>query len=129
MNLRNLVNGVTSSVNPNVLVDVLKSTGYTIGTGGRQVPAYAPAVNGPVQIQALDGDELKQLDKLNIQGTIRGLYANGFMAGVIRPNETGGDLVRITDMPGFPGVRNWLVVTVLESWPTWTKVAIVLQGP
>lgn len=128
MNLRGLVNGVTSTVNPNITVDIVKSTGYTTGVGRRQVPTYADPITGPVQIQALDGDDLKQLEGLNIQGVLRGMYANGFMAGVIRPNETGGDLVKITDMPGFPGVRTWLVVKVLEGWPTWTRVVIVLQS-
>ena len=127
IDVRGLANIVSSNVNPNVVVDVLKSTGYTVGPGARQVPAYAAAVNGPVQIQALAGDDLKQLDGLNIQGTLRAMYGNGFMAGVLRPNDTGGDLVKITDMPGFPGLRTWLVTKVLEAWPTWTKVVIVLQ--
>ncbi len=128
IDVRGLANAATTTVNPNVVVSVLKSTGYTAGAGARQVPSYATAIIGPVQIQALDGDDLKQLDGLNIQGTIRALYGNGFMAGVLRPNQEGGDIVKITDMSGFPGARDWLVVKVLEGWPTWTKVAIVLQG-
>jgi len=121
MNLRGLANSVSSSVNPNIIVTVKRSTGYTIGTGRRQEPTYAAPVTGPAQLQALDGDDLKQLDGLNIQGQIKAIYLRGVLAGVLRPDGTGGDLIQI-------GLQEWLVVKVLEGWPTWTKAAIRLQG-
>ena len=121
MDLRGLANGVTTTVNPNKTVTVRRSTGYTIGAGRRQVPSYAAPVTGPGQIQALDANDIKQLDGLNVQGTIRAIYLRGALAGVVRPDGTGGDLVQIDG-------QNWLVVKVLEGWPTWTKAAIVLQG-
>ena len=121
MDLRGLANGVTSTVNPNKTVTVRRSTGYTIGAGRKQVPSYAAPVTGPGQIQALDANDIKQLDGLNIQGTIRAIYLRGALAGVVRPDGTGGDIVQIDG-------QNWLVVKVLEGWPTWTKAAIVLQG-
>lgn len=122
MDLRGLANGVTSAVNPNRTVTVLRSTGYTIGAGAKQVPSYAAPVSGPAQIQALDANDITQLDGLNIQGTIRAIYLRGVLAGVIRPDGTGGDIVQIDG-------QEWLVVKVLEGWPTWTKAAIVLQMP
>ena len=122
MDLRGIANGVSSTVNPNQTVRVSRSTGYTIGAGRKQVPSYATPVEGPGQVQALDGKDLQQLDGLNIQGTIRAIYLRGALAGVIRPDGTGGDLVETADG------QTWLVVKVLESWPTWTKAAIVLQG-
>ena len=122
MDLRGLANGVTTTVNPNQTVTVLRSTGFTTGAGAKQVPSYAAPVSGPAQIQALDADDIKQLDGLNIQGTIRAIYLRGVLAGVVRPDGTGGDLVEI-------GAETWLVVKVLEGWPTWTKAAIVLQMP
>ena len=122
MDLRGIANGVTSTVNPNQTVTVLRSTGYTIGAGRRQVPSYAAPVSGPAQIQALDADDIKQLDGLNIQGTVRAIYLRGVLAGVVRPDGTGGDLVEVEG-------QTWLVVKVLEGWPTWTKAAIVLQMP
>jgi hypothetical protein len=123
MDLRGLANGVTSTVNPNETVSVLRSTGFTVGAGAKQVPSYAAAVDGPAQVQALDADDIKQLDGLNIQGTVRAIYLRGSLAGVVRPNQTGGDLVKRK-----AGAETWLVVKVLESWPDWTKAAIVLQG-
>ena len=128
MDLRGLANGVTTTVNPNQTVTVLRSTGFTTGAGAKQVPSYAAPVSGPAQIQALDADDIKQLDGLNIQGTIRAIYLRGTLAGVVRANQTGGDLVTIA-APAPVALRGtWLVVKVLESWPDWTKAAIVLQG-
>jgi len=124
MNLRGIANSVSSMVNANVTITVLRSTGYTIGTGRKQVPSYATPATGPAQIQALDGNDLKQLDGLNIQGTIRSIYLAGAMAGTLRPDSLGGDVVQITT-----GIHagEWLVVKVLEAWETWTKAAIVKQ--
>ena len=128
MDLRGLANGVTTTVNPNQTVTVLRSTGFTTGAGAKQVPSYAAPVSGPAQIQALDADDIKQLDGLNIQGTIRAIYLRGTLAGVVRPNQTGGDLVTIA-APAPVALRGtWLVVKVLESWPDWAKATIVLQG-
>lgn len=122
MDLRGIANSVSSQVNPNVAVSVRRSTGYTKDPLTlKQVPAYAPAVTGFAQIQALDGDDLKQIDGLNLQGTLRALYLRGPLAGVVRPTGTGGDMIDI-------GSQQWLVAKVLETWPTWTKVVIVLQG-
>lgn len=123
MDLRGIANGVITTVNPNETVTVLRSTGYTIGAGARQVPSYAAPVIGPGQVQALDANDIKQLDGLNIQGVIRAIYLRGTLAGVIRPDGTGGDIVKRKNE-----TETWLVVKVLESWPDWTKAAIVLQG-
>lgn len=123
MDLRGIANGVITTVNPNETVTVLRSTGYTIGAGAKQVPGYAVPVVGPGQVQALDADDIKQLDGLNIQGVIRAIYLRGTLAGVIRPDGTGGDIVKRKNE-----TETWLVVKVLESWPDWTKAAIVLQG-
>lgn len=121
MDLRGIANSVASTVNANKTVTVLRSTGYTIGAGRKQVPSYAAPVSGPGQIQALDANDIKQVEGLNIQGTLRAIYLRGSLAGVIRPDGTGGDIVQIDG-------QDWLVVKVLEGWPTWTKAAICLQG-
>ena len=121
MDLRGIANGITSTVNPNQTVTVLKSTGYTIGTGMKQTPTYDIPVTGPAQIQAATSDDLKQLDGLNIQGTVKIIFFCGVLAGIVRPDGTGGDIVQ------FDG-QNWLVVKVLEGWRTWTKAAICYQG-
>lgn len=120
MDIRGIANTVSNTVNPNAIVSVKRSTGYTAGAGLKQVPSYATPVSGPAQIQALDNADLKQLDGLNLQGVLRAIYLRGSLAGVVRADSKGGDLVII-------GSQTWLVVKVLESWPLWTKAAICLQ--
>ena len=121
MDLRSLANSCTSVVNPNIIVTVLRSTGSTIGRGGKQTPIYAVPVTGPAQLQALDGSTLRQMDGLNIQGVLRAIYLRGNLAGVIRPDSKGGDIVNI-------GEQTWLVVKVLEAWPLWTKAVVQYQN-
>lgn len=124
MNVRGLANSVTQVVNPNETVSVLRSTGYTTGAGARQAPSYAAPVTGIAQVQALDGDDLKQIEGLNIQGTLKAIYLRGALAGVVRPDQTGGDIIKRKN-----DAETWLVVKILEAWPDWVKAVIVLQGP
>jgi hypothetical protein len=128
MDLRTIANQVSNTINPNLIVSVQTSSGYTYGDGRRQIPSYNAPVTGPAQVQALDSRELKQIEGLNIQGVVRALYLRGALAGVIRPNSQGGDLITISAPAPLNFQGTWLVVTVLEAWPLWTKVAIVLQG-
>ncbi len=124
MNLRGIANQSTRVINPNEIVTVLRSTGYTVAaSGGRQVPSYAPGVVGSANVQALDGRDLEQLDDISQQGDVRALYLTGTLAGIVRPNQTGGDMVRRADG------SEWLVVKVLETWADWVKAAIVRQQP
>jgi hypothetical protein len=128
MDLRSLANSVSNTVNENLIVSVRRSTGFTSGAGAKQVPTYAADVIGPAQIQALDSVELKQLDALNIQGVVKGIYLRGALAGVIRPNQQGGDLIIVAPPAPAWYQGTWLIVKVLEQWPLWVKAAIVLQG-
>ena len=90
MDLRGIANGATSAVNLNEIVTLLPSTGFTMGAGAKQIPSYGVPVTGPANVQALDNDDLKQIDGLNIQGEIRAIYLRGALAGVIRPDQKGG---------------------------------------
>ena len=129
MDLRSISNQVSDTVNLNIPVTLQSSTGFTIGAGLRQVPTYTSTA-GFAQVQALDNSDLKQLDGLNIQGSIRAIYFKGILAGVVRANTQGGDLVVIGASAAVPPalVGTWLIVKVLESWPNWAKAAIVLQA-
>ena len=130
MDLRGMANQASNVVNGNVIVILETSSGYTMGAGQRQQPAYNAGITGPAQIQALDGDTLKHLDKLNIQGFIRALYMKGNLAGVIRPDSKGGDRITIPPGRGVPAlfIGTWFTVMVIETWSDWTKVAIRKQG-
>lgn len=127
MDLRGLANSISNAVNPNMIVTVTPSTGFTIGAGAKQIPTYGPSVTGPAQLQALDGADLKQIDGLNLEGVIRAIYLRGALNGVVRTAGKGGDLVTIAPPSPAPYVGTWLVAKILETWPLWTKAVIVLQ--
>lgn len=130
MNLRGIANNAIQGINPNIPVVVQLPNGYTIDPATRkQVPAYT-STPAQGQLQALDGDDLKQVAGLNIQGTIRAMYLYGSVAGVIRPDGSSqSHIVFTSNEAGVTKSRQWGVFKVLESWQTWCKVAIVYQDP
>lgn len=131
MDLRGIANQVSDTVNPNIIVTWRASNGFSIGTAGKQQPQYLTGVTGPAQVQALDNSDLKQIEGLNISGSIRALYMRGNLAAVIRADSKGGDQIIIGAQRGAPAllVGTWLTSKVLESWPDWTKIVIVKQNP
>lgn len=131
MDLRTIANQVSNCVNPNIIVILQTSAGSTLGAAGRQQPLYNSPISGPAQIQALDNVDLKKIEGMNISGSVRAIYMKGNLAGVIRPDSKGGDLIGIPAAPGVPAlfVGSWLTVKVLESWPLWTKIVITKQAP
>lgn len=131
MDLRGIANQISNIVNPNIIVMWQASNGFTLGAAGKQLPSYLAGVTGPAQVQALDNSDLKKIEGLNIQGSLRALYMRGNLAGVIRPDSKGGDLIVIGPQNGAPALLQgtWLTSKVLESWPDWTKIVIIKQNP
>lgn len=130
INVRGVANAAIQAINPNIPVTVKLPNGYTVDPATRrQVPAYiTQSTQG--QLQALDGDDLGQINGLNIQGTIRAMYLYDSIAGVIRPDGSSQSHVVFTsNEAGVVKEREWGVFKVLESWPDWCKVAIVYQEP
>lgn len=121
MNLHGIVSGIISTVNPMITATLEQSTGYTTNDDGTQVPSYAAPVRASVQVQALSSDELRLVEGLNQQGNKQAVYLNGNWQGLVRPDRRGGDLLKING-------DTYLVLTVLENWPDWTKLAVVLQN-
>lgn len=121
MNLHGIVASAIAAVNPLTTAVWYASSGYTIDGAGAQQPTYADPQTVLIQVQALQAEDLKQMDGLNIQGVKRKLYMNGRSNGVVRPTIKGGD--KFT----FEG-QTWLVTLVLEYWPDWTSAAITLQN-
>lgn len=120
MNLHAIVAGAVGAVNPLVFAIIQPSAGSTTKSDGTQAPAYGDPINAMAQVQALTAREVQHLDSLNIQGIMRGVYLSGVIEGLDRPDAKGGDLLT------FNG-QTWLVTQVLESWDTWTHVAVTLQ--
>lgn len=121
MNLHAVVSGAISAVLPPVNLVVQVSTGSVTNPDGSRTPSYAPSQTVSGFVQALQYNDIIQLDALNIQGERRKIYINGQINGLVRVANKGGDL--ITDDFG----NIWLVAVVLEDWPDWCSVAVTLQ--
>ncbi|MBX9593930.1 MAG: hypothetical protein K2X46_06180 [Roseomonas sp.] len=120
MNLHGIAAGVVGAVNPHVPARLLPSRGWTTQGDGTRVPAYGPPVDAMAQVQSLTFKDLQMVSGLNIQGEARAIYLNGDWRGVIRADKAGGDVITI-------GAERYLVVQALETWPDWSKVAVVRQ--
>lgn len=130
MDLNGIASQFTRAVTPAVTGALFLSTGYTTAGDGKQVPTYDERTLTSIDMQALSGADLRQLDALNVQGASRAAYLRGNIEGVNRVRGKGGDLVVISEGPGVPPAQlgTWLVVGVLETWPDWCKVALALQN-
>jgi hypothetical protein len=122
MNLHKIVSNVINAVNPNQVVQVQASNGYTRGPDGKRTPTYHPAVQAYCQVQQLTGRDLRQLEMLNIQGSMRKIYITGSIDAITRMNRTGGDIVTLADN------TVWLTTMILEQWPDWCAVSVTLQN-
>jgi hypothetical protein len=121
VNLHGLVTPLINAVNPQVTATVHRSIGYTTDDSGRQVPQYAPLRQIRCQVQSLTYSDLQQVAGLNITGVMRKIYVNGHLDPVIRSRREGGDLITL------PNGETYLIVQILEHWPDWSSVAVVLQ--
>lgn len=127
MNLHQIVSGAIGTINPFLPVTVQKSTGYTTDATGRRTPQFTN-ISTTGQVQALSGDDIKQLTNLGIaiQGVMRAVYLNGDWQGLVRYDKTGGDMMLFV-RPGRSVADTWRVTQVLETWPDWCKVVVTLQ--
>lgn len=125
IDVRALANRITQNVNENQSISWVKSTGYTTNAAGKRTPTNTTTVI-QANIQALDSQGLAHTDSLNIQGTLRQVYMYGNVQDLVRVDQQGGDILQFPEIPGGT-IRNWLVVKVLETWPTWCKVIVNLQ--
>lgn len=91
----------TYSVAPSQTVD--SETMAANGSGQRQA-ALTTFPGLSMQVQAVTGEDLRLVDALNIQETVRVVYMNGAVQGVQRPDARGGDLLMIpTGLSGAVG--------------------------
>jgi hypothetical protein len=121
MNLHQMVSGAIGTVNPFIQITVQRAMGgYVTDADGWRNPAYE-TFWGPAQVQDLSTHDLKQIEVLNLTGVMKKVYLNGSWAGVVRADQRGGDLFYFND-------AEWLATQVLEGWPDWTAVLVVLQA-
>ena len=118
MDLHALASGMIGVVNPMITAMLSRCTGSMTADDGTRTPTYDTATIIAIQFQAMDEGEVRQVNELNISGTVRKIYTEGTLASVDRNAGTGGDLMVINQ-------GSWLVVHTLEQWPDW--VAVVVQ--
>jgi hypothetical protein len=121
MNLRGLVSGYTGVINPPTQLTLQISMGSTVSADGSVIPTYAAPVTVSGDVQALQYNDIVQMDSLNIQGQRRKIYLNGEVDGIVRSKGKGGDLIT------FPDGSIWLVAIVFEYWVNWVSVGVTLQ--
>lgn len=126
MNLNGIVAPYTAAITPQIIAQLLASSGSSTAPDGSRTPLYADPVDIPISVQALQYMDLVKLDGLNIQGERRAVYLSGDWNGIVRADQKGGDLLKFQEYPGAP-VRTWLAAMVLESWADWTKLAVTEQ--
>lgn len=127
MNLRAIANQATQRINPNINILWKVSNGYTTSSDGSRVPVYIER-NVIGQVQAVSGEALKHIDGLNISGVMRSVYVYGDMQAVVRESQKGGDRLVFKQTPQSKEASEWKVVHVIETWPDWCQVIVVLQS-
>ena len=130
MNLHGIVRGAINSVNPDRTAAYFASTGATTNADYSQTPGYAAPVTVGVQIQPLDREGLRQVERLNLQGVFRTVYLFGDVQGIVRVQAKGGDLLQFATFQG-EAVQRWKIVDVAGPWNVenggWTKIIVCLQ--
>jgi hypothetical protein len=122
MNLHGIISGSVGAINPQMMVSYYACTAtITAAPGGPRTPSYAPAQQVLAQVQELTNADLKHLDDLNMSGLKRKLWSSQLMNGIDRAAGLGGDKVVL------PDGTTWLVVQILEKFPTWNSAVIVKQ--
>jgi hypothetical protein len=107
-----------------LLCTLQASTGNATAADGSRTPTYAAPVQIQVQVQALQYNDIAQVNGLNIQGKRLAMYIQGNWDGVVRNDQKGGDLITLPDN------TVWLCAMVLENWSLsagWTKICATLQ--
>lgn len=125
MNLHGIAGPVIAAVNPTILATFQASLGPSIAPDGTRTPVFGAGQVVQAQVQELTQADLAQIEGLNLQGTNLAVYLYGSARGAVRVSQQGGDLITI---PSGPRAGIYLVLKVLELWPDWVKVAVVLQN-
>ena len=124
MNLHMLNRQAIGVISQDILAELKQSDGYDILSDGTQQPKYK-IYSGMIHIQPVPSN--LQLGDFILTAEIgRVVYLRGSMASVVRADQKGGDVMRFPARP-CEAYRDWKVVAVIEQWPGWCKVAVVMQ--
>jgi hypothetical protein len=125
VDLFGIATSAIQTVNPNVPATLTPLVGYTTDASGHRTPTPSTPQSVLAQVQPLQTRDLRQVEGLNLNGTMRKIYLRGIANATVRVSGIGGELVTLTDGPNA-GI--WAVVQVLEQWETWVSVVVTLQN-
>jgi len=123
MNLHGIVSGSIARVNPFIDASLKRSTGSTTGADGQRTPTYT-TLTGKIQVQGVNAKDREYLQSQNQQEVLRTVYLLGNWAGIIRTDQTGGDVITFSE---DGKTYNWKCITVKDKWPDWTSVIVAQQ--
>lgn len=120
IDVRGLANMATQNVNPNQVVTLEVSTGYTVDDYGKQIATRESQLI-EVQTQSITSTERYNLDLINKQGEFISIYAFGSIDGIRRWIQKGSSRF-IFPAYGEEEPVIWVVDQKAESFATWTRV-------
>jgi len=130
LNLHAAVRQIIPALNADIAGFWYVNKGAVIGTDGRQVAAFQPAVPVQLQVQPPSAKDLRFAEYLQMQGVIRTVFMFSDPQGIVRANQAGNDLLLFPQWAGGPNDA-WLVARPDEGWNVdqggWSKLLAVLQ--
>jgi hypothetical protein len=115
-----LAQGAIQPVLADRAITIKKYAGVTRDADGERVPTYT-TISGMGNVQALSSNALSYAEKMGLQGELLSVYslAPNFLTASMQ-GVTGGDLITIDG-------DDWLVITLVESYPTYCHAIIQRQ--
>jgi hypothetical protein len=115
-----LAQGAIQGVLADRAIVIKKYLGVARNVDGERVPTYT-TINGLGNVQALSSTALGYAEKMGLQGELLSVYslAPNFLTGSMQ-GATGGDLITVDG-------ADWLVITLVESYPTYCHAIIQRQ--
>jgi hypothetical protein len=127
INIRGAANQIIQPINPNIQAVLKESVGYkTDVRTGKRFPSYRQK-DVTIQRQPLSGKEVMLIDGLEWQGgSFMAVHMYGNYEGLNRQAGTGADVLIFPQYNGADS-REWLIIQVMESWPTWCRLLVCRQ--
>jgi hypothetical protein len=121
INVAKLAQGAIQSILPDRSATLKKWNGAAKNADGERVATFTSSTI-KCQIQDLSSNQLSYANSIGLQGELRNVYS--LAPNLLVAQSQGGSG---GDMLNFDG-KDWLVVSLLESYPTYCKVIVQRQS-
>jgi len=120
LNLHGIAGKAIGAVNPFVEAQIYRIMSPVKNDDYSRAQLLTEPVTMMVQKQSVTQQDIRHTDFINVQGILTSIYTDGNWCGINRPKQRGGDKFVI-------GEETWIVVSIPELWPDWTRVIACLQ--